>query len=130
MPAIQVDPAFVAEPSKTGRNARVFFYVVSMLGALAGGFFGVLGFVAASSAPHEGAAAAFGCLLAVAPYVVARSVERHDALTLGATPACGPSNAADGLQRLFVFAAVPRRQFEDIGRPASRRSSLRRHALV
>lgn len=52
-----------------------FFYFLVMLAALVGGGFSVLMFFEATGAPQEGAAAAFGCLCAVVPYVVARSID-------------------------------------------------------
>lgn len=46
-----------------------------MLCSLAGGSIGVLGFVAASGAPQEAAATAFGCLMVIAPYAFARAIQ-------------------------------------------------------
>jgi hypothetical protein len=51
-----------------------FFWVISLLASVAGGAIGTFGFIAANGAPQEAAAAAFGCLIAIAPYVLARSV--------------------------------------------------------
>lgn len=51
------------------------FWVVAMLGALLGGFIGIGGALLASGAPQEAAAAGIGCLVAMVPYVFARSID-------------------------------------------------------
>lgn len=50
------------------------FWIVSLLAGLAGGAIGLLGVFAASGAPQEAAAAAIGCLIAIAPYTFARAI--------------------------------------------------------
>lgn len=57
------------------RYFAIFVWVLSILASLAGGAFGVLGFLFAKSAPQEASAAAIGCLLVVAPYAIARGVQ-------------------------------------------------------
>jgi hypothetical protein len=49
---------------------------LSMAASIIGGLVGGLGIVGASGAPQEAAAAAIGCLIAIAPYTFARAVEK------------------------------------------------------
>jgi hypothetical protein len=46
----------------------------ALIGALAGGFVGYVAIGAATGAPQEAAGAAMGCLIAMVPYVFARSI--------------------------------------------------------
>ncbi len=57
------------------KTAVQIFYTLSALAGLTGGFLGVEAYVSAESAPQQAAGAAIGCLIAIAPYVFARSVE-------------------------------------------------------
>ena len=68
-----VTPATARPARKTG--ASRFFWSVSLITSLLGGIFGVIGILAANGAPQEAAAAAMGCLMAIAPYVLARAVD-------------------------------------------------------
>jgi len=59
---------------KTPLVAKII-WAIAMLCSLAGGFFGIMDYANATSAPQQAAAAAIGCLIAVAPYTFARAVE-------------------------------------------------------
>lgn len=54
----------------------VLFWVLALLSATAGLVIGVGGFLLANGAPQEASAAATGLLVAVAPYTMARAVEK------------------------------------------------------
>lgn len=71
-------PVVTPATSRPLRGLARAAYMFSLLGSLGGGAVGVLGFLAANGAPQEAAAAAFGVLCAVAPYVVARSLDELD----------------------------------------------------
>jgi hypothetical protein len=60
-----------------------FLWLVALLGALAGGVVLLLGFLFASGAPQEAAAAGLACGLAVIPYVLARAANEF----FGSAPA-------------------------------------------
>jgi hypothetical protein len=49
-------------------------FLLPIGGAILGGLFGFFGFRTANGAPQQGASAAMACMLAVVPYVFARSV--------------------------------------------------------
>jgi hypothetical protein len=66
-------PSIPHPARKTG--AARFFWSVSLLTSLLGGLFGFVGMLAANGAPQEAAAAAIGCLIVIAPYVLARAVD-------------------------------------------------------
>lgn len=55
---------------------RIFFYVLTAIGSLIGGFFLFLAFATAESAPQEASLAAIAVAFAVLPYCFARAVER------------------------------------------------------
>lgn len=48
---------------------------ISLLCSLAGGVMGLMDFSRATSAPQQAAAAAFGCLISIAPYTFAKAVD-------------------------------------------------------
>jgi hypothetical protein len=57
-----------------GRVIAAVFWVVSLLCALGAIYSGIVDLHNATSAPQQAAAAAIACLIAIAPYVLARSV--------------------------------------------------------
>lgn len=65
------------EITRRGRAKVIaqIFWAIAFLSAAFGGFVGVTGVIAANGAPQEAAAAAMGCLLAIVPYVLARSAD-------------------------------------------------------
>ncbi len=70
--------SFETAPYLAARRSRPFVrfvWVLAMLAGIGGGLLGLGGFMFANGAPQEAAAAAFGCLVAIAPYVVARSID-------------------------------------------------------
>lgn len=52
-----------------------FLWIIAMLSALIGGALDLFGFVLASGAPQEAAAAAGACMCAIVPYCIARAAE-------------------------------------------------------
>lgn len=54
------------------------FFILPLLGCLAGGFFLVVGIFFSSGAPQQGAAGAIAAACAVIPYCFARSIEKLD----------------------------------------------------
>ncbi|ONG55729.1 hypothetical protein BKE38_08665 [Pseudoroseomonas deserti] len=52
-----------------------FFYVLTIIGALIGGFWLLMAIFGAKSAPQEAAAAAIAAACAIIPYVFARAVQ-------------------------------------------------------
>lgn len=74
----ETTPAQLPPAGPTFRGATAFaklFYFVAALGAALGAFVGIVGFLGATGAPQEAAAAALGMLCAVTPYVIARSID-------------------------------------------------------
>lgn len=51
------------------------FWFLSFLSAIVGVYFGFIGFETSQGAPQQAAAAALGCLIAIGPYILARSVD-------------------------------------------------------
>jgi hypothetical protein len=56
-------------------GAARFFWVVSMAASVVAVVFGVGGVASANGAPQEAAVAAIACLIAIAPYCMARAVD-------------------------------------------------------
>jgi hypothetical protein len=61
--------------AERNRGASRFFWGLTLLSTVFGGLFAAVGMLTASGAPQEAAAAAIGCLFAVAPYCLARAVD-------------------------------------------------------
>lgn len=68
------NPQVLVVSAPTPAVAKVF-WVLSLLAAIGGGLIGLIGVTLAKSAPQEASAAAIGCLIVIAPYVVARGIQ-------------------------------------------------------
>jgi hypothetical protein len=67
--------AMIEGPPRTGKHPIVLAcWAIAALAAIAGGIEGWLDFQRAESAPQQAVAAAFGCFIAIVPYVFARAV--------------------------------------------------------
>ena len=67
-------PAEVAEAAAS-RGFLKLAWIASLLGGMTAAMIGYIALYVAEGAPQQTAAAAIACLVAVAPYVIARSVQ-------------------------------------------------------
>ena len=72
----QLPPTQRVHVVNTGASvvARMF-YIFALLGAIGGTLIGIGGAVVSTGAPQQAAAAGIGCLVVIAPYVLARAVD-------------------------------------------------------
>lgn len=79
---------------------RMFFWVLTIIGSVIGGFFMVDALLVSTSAPQQGAAAAVAVGFAVLPYVFARACDQIAAIQREPKPVlvgeATPITVADG----------------------------------
>jgi hypothetical protein len=76
VPSPPPPPAAEAVVPKTQKSSKIakFFWILTMIGSVIGGFIVITGVANASGAPQEASAAAIGVAFAVIPYCFARAV--------------------------------------------------------